>query len=210
MSASRVCSSYFRPRSFLAPSTSRPVELASNATSSADMYFVIAGTTSARAAASRRSLALAIAFSTRSPPKIVANTSGTSTIARTFDPTGQLLGAQARGRFAGLVGAGAAGHLCHRVDRRARTCRAGKHGHRTSPAGLTARTTAALSFGARENERLIKLPALFLPYPPAGREQCRTRPGNPASMTARGGSRAIHPHPPYRRGGVLRTRRRTE
>src|SRR6202035_3006309 len=84
---------------------SRPVELASNATSSADMYFVIAGITSARAAASRRLLALAIPPSTRNPPKIVASTSGTSTIARTFDPTGQLLSAHARGRFAGLLGA---------------------------------------------------------------------------------------------------------
>ena len=69
------------------------------------MYFVIAGITSARAAASRRPLALAIAPSTRNPPKIVANTSGTSTIARTFERTGQLLSAQAGGRFAGLLGA---------------------------------------------------------------------------------------------------------
>ncbi|BBZ37705.1 hypothetical protein MCNS_07680 [Mycobacterium conspicuum] len=69
---------------------------------------MIAGITSARVAASRRPLALAIAFSTRSPPKIVASTSGTTTIARTFDPTGQLLSAQGRGRFAGLSGGAAA------------------------------------------------------------------------------------------------------
>jgi hypothetical protein len=85
------------------------VELASNATSSADMYFVIAGITSARAAASRKPLALAIALSTRSPPKIVASTSGTSTIAKTFDPTGQLLSAQAGGRFFFFGAATAAG-----------------------------------------------------------------------------------------------------
>ena len=69
------------------------------------MYFVIAGITSARAAASRKPLALAIAPSTRNPPKIVASTSGTSTIAKTFDPTGQLLSAQAGGRFFGFFGA---------------------------------------------------------------------------------------------------------
>ncbi|ORV83333.1 hypothetical protein AWC11_22220 [Mycobacterium interjectum] len=60
------------------------MELASSATSSADMYLVIAGSTSARAAASLRPPALAIASLMRSPPKAVAKISGTSTIARTL------------------------------------------------------------------------------------------------------------------------------
>ena len=63
------------------------------------MYLVIGGSKSARAAASRRPLEFAIAPLTRSAPKIDASISGTSTIARTFHRTGQLLGDQAGGRF---------------------------------------------------------------------------------------------------------------
>ena len=73
------------------------------------MYFVITGTTSARVAASRRPAELAIAPWMRSTPKTVANTSGTSTIASTFQPTGQLLSDQAGGRLAGAGVGGAIG-----------------------------------------------------------------------------------------------------
>ncbi|BBX39986.1 hypothetical protein MSIM_14370 [Mycobacterium simiae] len=55
---------------------------------------------SARAAANRKPLELAIASLTRSPPNSPAKISGTSTMARTFHRTGQLLGDQAGGRFA--------------------------------------------------------------------------------------------------------------
>jgi hypothetical protein len=65
------------------------------------MYLVTAGNTSVRAAASRRPLELAIVPWTRSAPNTVVNANGTSTIARTFQRTGQLLGDQAGGRFAG-------------------------------------------------------------------------------------------------------------
>jgi hypothetical protein len=62
---------------------------------------VIVGNTSARAAASRRPAELAITPWTLKAPKADANISGTSTIAKTFHPTGQLLSDQAGGRFAG-------------------------------------------------------------------------------------------------------------
>lgn len=64
------------------------------------MYLVITGTTSARVAASFRRAALSIAVWMRSTPKTVTKISGTSTIASTFQPTGQLLSDQAGGRLA--------------------------------------------------------------------------------------------------------------
>ena len=122
------------------------------------MYLVIAGSTSARAAATRRPLALAIAPWMRSTPNTVANTSGTSTIAKTFQRTGQLLGDQAGGRLTARFGGG-----CRvRRDRLGRAGRAGEHGH----AVTAARPAAALNVSAAKHERLMKLPALF---PPAAR-----------------------------------------
>ena len=104
--ASRVCSSYLRAwKFFLAPSTSPPVDGTSKATSNADMYCVIAGSTSVRAAASRRPAELVIASLTRRAPNAVASNSGTSTIAKTFQRTGQLLSDQAGGRLACAAGA---------------------------------------------------------------------------------------------------------
>ncbi|GAB4709728.1 hypothetical protein MOKP122_39050 [Mycobacterium avium subsp. hominissuis] len=67
------------------------------------MYLVIAGTTSARAAASRRPAALAIAPWMRSTPNTVASISGTRTMASTFHRTGQLLSDHAGGRLAGTA-----------------------------------------------------------------------------------------------------------
>ncbi len=100
--ANLVCSSFLRAaKFFLGPSTSRPVELASNATSSADMYLVMAGMTSARASASRRPLELAIPPWIRNPPNTIASSSGTTAMATTFHPTGQLPNDQAGGRLGG-------------------------------------------------------------------------------------------------------------
>lgn len=75
------------------------------------MYLVITGTTSARVAASFRRAALSIAVWMRSTPKTVTKISGTSTIASTFQPTGQLLSDQAGGRLAAASapGTGAGG-----------------------------------------------------------------------------------------------------
>ncbi|OBH90553.1 hypothetical protein A5680_18715 [Mycobacterium sp. E2989] len=130
VSRSRVSSSYLRAsKFFLAPSTSRPVLPASRATSSADMYLVTTGTRSARAAASRRPPEFAIAPWIRSAPNAVASTSGTSTIARTFHRTGQLLSDQAGGR---LAGAGSA-WTCGDSDRTASAAWAGRANMVTSP-----------------------------------------------------------------------------
>src|SRR5262249_60690506 len=83
----------------LAPPTSRPGAFAGRARSNADMYLVIAGSRSARAAASRSPLELVIAVLTRSAPNTVAKISGTNTIARTLYRTGQLLSDHAGGRL---------------------------------------------------------------------------------------------------------------
>jgi hypothetical protein len=62
------------------------------------MYLVIAGTTSARSAANRRSRASVMAPAIRNPPKTIANTNGTAAMATTFHRTGQLRSDQEAGR----------------------------------------------------------------------------------------------------------------
>src|SRR5271154_5347391 len=62
------------------------------------MYLVMAGTTSARSAANRRPCASVSAPAIRNPPKTIASTKGTATIATTFQRTGQLRSDQGGGR----------------------------------------------------------------------------------------------------------------
>ena len=64
------------------------------------MYLVMAGTTSARSAANRRSCASVTAPAIRNPPKTIASTKGTATIATTFHRTGQLRNDHEAGRIA--------------------------------------------------------------------------------------------------------------
>jgi hypothetical protein len=63
------------------------------------MYLVMAGTTSARSAANRRSCASVSAFEIRNPPKTIASTKGTATMATTFHRTGQFRSDRDDGRF---------------------------------------------------------------------------------------------------------------